>query len=197
MGSNIDIQMVARRELENDQRSSLNVEQAQLMEMFYRLETAVGNAHASDVKDGDWNYIPFSHLMFYRHLKEAVAGKNLEDLRYLELGCGLGTKLVIAHQWVGIGSVTGIEVVPVFATIARYMLCGAGTILEMNVRDFTDYHEYDVIYSFESYQPLSPPDVLEWIEKVRGAMKPGAILLQGAFSRAKRPLTSIQTWVKP
>ena len=89
----IDIQMVSRRELDNDERSGLTVAQARLMHMFYRLETAVGNALVGEVREGDWNYIPFSHLMFYRKLTEAVAGKNVQELRYLEFGCGLGTKL--------------------------------------------------------------------------------------------------------
>lgn len=197
MSNNIDIQMVSRRELENDKLSLQTVDQAQLMELFYRLETAVGNAHAGDIKEGDWNYIPLSHLLFYRTLKEAVVGKNVADLRFLELGCGLGTKLHIARAWVGIGGVTGIEVVPAFAEIARHMLGEAGTILQMNLREFTHFHEYDVIYSYESYDPPSPPDVREWIEKVKTGMKPGAILLQGAFSRASRPLTSIRAWQKP
>lgn len=197
MGNKIDIQMVTRRELENDQRSLERVDQAQLMEMFYRLETAVGNAHAPEVREEDWNYIPFSHLVFYQALKEAVAGKNCEQLRFLELGCGLGTKLHIAREWVGFGSVTGIEVVPIFAAIARDFVGGAGTILEIDVRQFRDYHEYDVIYSYESYDPPSPADVREWIASVKEAMKPGAILLQAGFSRLSRPLTTIKTWQKP
>lgn len=192
--SRIDIQMVTRRELDNDQRSGLSVEQARLMETFYRLETAVGNALLADVKAGDWNYIPFSHLMFYRKLQEAVAGKKVQDLRYLEYGCGLGTKLLIAHEWVGIGSVTGVEVVPTFAEIARHMLHGNVTILEVDLREFTDCHDYDIIYS---YDPLHPPELETWLNKVKESMKPGAILMQGSFSRASVPFTTIKLWEKP
>jgi SAM-dependent methyltransferase len=197
MTSNIDIPMVTRRELENDLLSAQYVEQARIMEMLYRLETAVGNAHAGEVREGDWNYIPFSHLMFYRALKEAVRGKNAADLRYLELGCGLGTKLMIAHGWVGIGAATGIEIVPAFAAIARRMLGDAAAILETDLRTFDRYQDYDIVYSYENYGPPVPADVREFIQKVKDGMKPGAVLLQGGFSRATRPLTTIQVWEKP
>jgi SAM-dependent methyltransferase len=173
------------------------VDPVQIMEMFYRLEMAVGNAHAGAVRSGDWNYIPLSHLRFYHALKETVEGKDAATLRFLELGCGLGTKLHIAHAWVGIGNVTGIEIVPAFAEIARSMLGDAATILEVNVREFTNFHDYDIIYSFDSYNPLLPEDLMEWMDRVKTAMKPGAVLLQGRFDSSAIPMTSIRTWQKP
>ena len=153
-----------------------------------------GTRNAPDIKDGDWNYIPFSHLMFYRILREAVAGKKVEDLRYVEFGCGIGTKLLIAHEWVGIGSVTGVEVVPAYCEIARHMLGDMATVLQVDVREFSDYESYDILYS---YDPLRPPDLQPWLDKMKAAMKPGAILLQGGFSRESYPFTKIKPWEKP
>jgi trans-aconitate methyltransferase len=95
----------------------------------------------------------------------------------LELGCGLGTKLLIA-SWAGIQNITGIESNPQYAAIADEMVRTAyinAKILAMDIRDFKQYHLYDIIYS---YSPLRLEPERSFIEQLRTKMKKGATLIE-------------------
>jgi SAM-dependent methyltransferase len=186
----INVSYIAMREADHDLLSLLTVEQSKLMEMFYRLECSVSNAHYKDVTGKNWNYVPYSHLRFYKALKELVEAKNdsnpVKDVKFLELGCGLGTKLYIASQWVGCGKVDGIEINPTYAEIARNMVAKRGTVHCMNVKEFKQYGDYDIIYTYGEVRE----DNNHTINLVKEAMKPGAILLQSFIS------ASICQWIK-
>jgi len=186
----------------------LAIDQQQLMEMFYRLECSVSQAHRDEVQGDNWNYIPYSHLRFYKQLKEVIEnlGKRPKDLRFLEMGCGLGTKLYIAAAWCKIGTVHGLEINPAYCEIARHMITSASlppsTTLRRgsrnksspsrqvfcgDVQEFDRYHEYDLIYTYGEivgkYYSVE--------QKVKRDMKPGAILLSAVLN------CEMDYWEKP
>jgi hypothetical protein len=172
----INVYGISERETELDKDSGLTIEQAKLMKMFYTLECSISNAHSNDVEEGNWNYIPYSHLKFYKTLLEVTKGKDVSKLSFLEMGCGLGTKLHIASKWVGIGTVDGIEINPYYAKIAQKMVDCGGKVYNKDVLKFTKYHKYDIIYSYGEKRGAEAerPDVTK-------KMKDGAIYLEAAL----------------
>lgn len=169
-----NIHSVPRREADHDQNGA-DVKKHKLLEMFYRLECSVSNAHMHDVQDGNWNYIPYSHLRFYKKLQELLEGRNTSTLKFLEMGCGLGTKMYIASAWCGIGIVHGIEINPHYCQIARHMLTGeCGQIFCCDVREFKNYGDYDLIYSYGEVRHADGK-VVKIVEEQR---KVGSVFIQ-------------------
>lgn len=163
-----------------------------IMKLLYCLECAVSNHHRDEVKPYNWNYIPYSHLRFYKALKRVV--KEFDEnpqLKFLEMGFGLGTKLHIATRWLGLHS-EGIEINKTYVNITKELLAleislGRCKLHHCDVRDFPSYGEYDIIYS---YGEVKREDA-DIIEKVKREMKPGAKLMLATYG------SSIRVWTKP
>lgn len=159
-----------------------------IMEMFYRLELAVSNTF--EPKSGNWNYIPFSHGCFYYEIQKHVN----RETKYLEVGCGIGTKLHIVHNILGVQDVTGLEISPELARIARAWFgyfpkedgfskqywAESVKILDGDAMEFAEYGNYDVIYAYAPQRNSYP-----LYNRIIEQMKPGAKLLRAYFSSDK------------
>lgn len=185
----LDIAGVASREAEKDQRAGLPIDQRALLDMFYRLEMSVANATGTAATAR--NYIPFSHLSFYKALRQAAHGRRPAELSFLELGCGLGTKLHIARYWAGIGRVAGIEMNPEYVAVARQMVCFGAEVIVADALTFDAYHDYDILYCLFREDATSEPRTHDLSQTVREKMKPGAVLLAATYPYG------IETWQKP
>lgn len=139
----------------------------ELLRIIYMLELSVANANRKKIASGDWNYIPFSHMTFYKEVMKAIGNKHPRDLKFLELGCGLGTKLYIVERWCGV-SAYGIEKIPKYAKVAKEMIGKKNRIFCQDVSDFKNFGDYDILYS---YCVLPKEDI-------KNQMKSGAILLK-------------------
>ncbi len=175
MSDLIDIAAVSYRESANDIDGLANTEKIQIMEMFYWLECAISNVHRNQILPTNWNYITYSHMRFYTTLLHLTSGKQISSMRFLEMGCGLGTKLYIASKWLGFGTSDGVEINPTYAEIARDMLSGKGNVFCLDVRSFRDYDKYDFIYSYGEVREILAEKEIKKI--VMNAMKKGAFLL--------------------
>ena len=131
-------------------------------------------------------------MKFYKLLCKVVATKKPDARRYLELGCGLGTKFIIA-KWAGICDVTGIESNPYYADIAKQLVrdCDfdSAKIEVIDIREFTHYGDYDILYA---YSPLKDwNNQLSFRNRVKDEMKSGATFLNvTCFGKP-------EIWVKP
>lgn len=107
-----------------------------------------------------------------RSLSHTVNGTNG---RYLEVGCGIGTKLLLA-RFLGWSDVTGIELHPEYAEVARRM-CPEADVFVADAFEWDGYGEFDVVYM---YRPCIP-DYLErcFEERVLSLMKPGSYAFFG------------------
>jgi len=127
-----------------------------------------------DSRKGNYAYLPFSHMTFFKGLKKILEeqGKKPKDVRFLDVGCGMGTKLILA-QILKIGTVHGIEVNKNYAKIAQ-RLQGV-TIHQMDAIKFKNYGQYDVIYLYHPIQNEKKSVGLDRL--VRTEMNEDAVLL--------------------
>lgn len=102
----------------------------------------------------------------------AVAMEFASGMRYLEIGSGIGTKLVLAEQ-MGL-EVHGIELIEPYIAISQY-LCPGASVEIADARYYTGYGAFDIIHCYKpvtSFEALAKLDehIVQW-------MKPGAILI--------------------
>lgn len=188
--SRVDIGAVADRE--SDRISTAVVDNYQLLQLFYRLETAVGKVLYSKKHKEAYSYIPYSHIAFYQDLKKEVKKlerKNVTDIKFLEVGSGLGTKLQIAYEWLNL-NVSGIEIDPNYVKVAKEF-CGLGVkIIKQDALKYKGYGKFDIIYTYQPMRDLSFHDKM--IDVIKSQMKIGAVLLEAyCFDR-----NNLVRWVK-
>lgn len=101
---------------------------------------------------------------------------NPKAQTFLDVGCGTGIPLIMAHNrflWV-----TGLEKDPVYVKAARKVLHkGLGGVINIRKCDamkYRSYHRFDIIYFFNP-APFEEELLLE--EKIVRNAKPGAIIL--------------------
>ncbi|MEX0971425.1 MAG: class I SAM-dependent methyltransferase [Paracoccaceae bacterium] len=124
--------------------------------------------------------------------KAAVAHEK--PLRYLDVGSGRGTTLLMASRYFPV--VHGIEFDPGFHDRANRLL---GTEYTLNCRsilanalEFENYDEYDIIYF---YKPMSDIDLLAEMEvRIVEQARPGTLLIApylGFFDRHEAEVTKV------
>lgn len=87
---------------------------------------------------------------------------------FLDVGCGPGTKMLLARQMFGL-SVAGIDIAPEFIAEARYWE------LDAEVADAFDYKSYDQFDIVLVNRPSGRQDELEHV--IADRMRPGGILI--------------------
>jgi len=104
----------------------------------------------------------------------AVAVMAVAPMRsFLDAGCGIGTKVLIARDMFGLDA-AGIDVVPSYVEEAGRLGLG-GMVALVDVREFGGYGEQDIVYC---YGPFREPDAQAAFEKrLHAAMRPGSILI--------------------
>lgn len=140
------------------------------------------NPQSEEAKEmGCYSDIPLSSAAFIAHahaaFRVALAQKRPEPLRFVDVGCGGGMKVLLAAEI--------FEQSDGFDFDAQYVATAQKAMQQMNIQrcnifeenglTFDRYDHYDVIYF---YQPMSDFDQLEALEKriVRTA-RPGTILI--------------------
>lgn len=170
MERKMDISGIANRELANDDCNSVSVKE--ILRLLYCLEMSVANANHDQINHEEcWNYIPFSHIMFLEKLRLVKTKKS-----FLEVGCGLGVKLYLARKLCGVEDVQGIEINPLYASIASQLI--DGKIHNMDAREFTDYDQFDVIYA---YSPLRWKYWIPLKERIKKEMRDDAVFIDAKF----------------
>ncbi len=168
---------ITTREVTYDVKNLNCVTKEDLLEVLYTLELSIAQAHANEVAEENWNYIPASHLTF---LKTILTVPDRTQKAFLEVGCGVGTKLYLAKTHCSFRRIHGIEINKTYANIARQMVNSPAAVSLMDAREFPDYHRFDVIYS---YAPMRGPASEELFSIIREKMKPGATFFFLFFSR--------------
>ena len=106
-----------------------------------------------------------------------LARRVERPLRFMDVGCGGGTKLLLAAQI--FGTVHGLEYDPGYVRAARELLATLNLdeieVFQADARAFTRYDNYDVLYFF---QPMSDPVALHALEDhVAAIARPGTVLI--------------------
>lgn len=104
-----------------------------------------------------FDYQPTPMPTFVEDLEVAI--RHASGSRYLEVGCGIGTKMIIA-QAAGL-EVHGIESREQYVATARH-LCPEATIEIADARHYGNYRAFDIVFC---YRPLISEDGMERLER--------------------------------
>jgi len=110
----------------------------------------------------------------------AISEKPLTNLKFLDVGCGIGTKALLASHFF---DAYGLEINPPYAQKAIKLL-GNDKIIQDDALKFDKYGDFDVIYA---YQPML--NSLKLFDKIAEQAKPNAIFL--GFFGDYPPLSNI------
>ncbi|MFQ5623313.1 MAG: class I SAM-dependent methyltransferase [Paracoccaceae bacterium] len=125
--------------------------------------------------------IPMRPSEFLEHAhaayRVAIAQRRAVPVRFLDVGCGGGVKVLLAAGF--FGRADGLEYDPAYARAARGLFSAAGadscTVIEGDALSFGNYRDYDVVYFFK---PMSDPEKLAALEeRVVSGVRPGTILV--------------------
>ncbi len=127
-------------------------------------------------------WMPFPLFEYVALLAEAMP--VLEGSRLLEVGCGIGTRMLIAQELFGL-DVHGFDRVPEYVAQAGKLGLDA---TEADALTFGDYGNYDAVWFNRPFRDPVPQRELE--ARVWDAMAPGAVVI-AANLEAPPP----QTWL--
>jgi trans-aconitate methyltransferase len=136
-------------------------------------------------------WMPFNIHHFRNLLEEAIpsavdiAGDNP---RYLEIGCGPGSKLLIARDWCGLDA-HGIERSGEMAAAARSLGLDAETA---DALGWKGYGDYDLIWFNKPFRDPGLEAELE--QQVWEDMAPGAVVICANLERPPPFVTALDDW---
>ncbi len=136
----------------------------------------VAQAAVSDA-DGLYPDLPSDPARFTAQLHAAwrllAARGRTPTARFLDVGCGSGSKLLIAACM--FPEVHGIERDPGYLALARPLDDGARIrVIEGDAREFPDYAAYDVVHA---YQPMRDEKLLALETWMIAHVRPGTVLV--------------------
>jgi len=123
--------------------------------------------HAGDARYTPW--MPFSIPAYIAMVTEALP--EIRGDRFLEIGSGIGTKLLLAREFCGF-SVLGIERTAEYAAVAGSMGLETKTA---DALDWAGYDEADLTWFNRVFRDLSAETALE--AKVWAETAPGAVIM--------------------
>lgn len=114
-------------------------------------------------------WMPFSWPAFTALLAEALP--EVTGDRFLDIGCGVGTKMMLAQDIFGL-SVYGVERVPEYVAAARKR----GLVVEeADALGWNGYGDFDVVFFNRPFFDVERQAQLE--QQVYRDMKPGAVVI--------------------
>lgn len=141
--------------------------------------TALEHKYASreDSESPDsWGYLAYPHVLFGQMLDAAVKAADAERPRMIDLGCGIGTKLLAAER-AGCEAL-GIEHDP---RLAEEALKLGATVYEADLADPGTWRgpvsETDIVFCNSPFR--DPVLEIAFEAGLADAMKPGAVLMLG------------------
>jgi trans-aconitate methyltransferase len=105
------------------------------------------------------------------YFRERLVGYGAQP-RFLDVGCGIGTKVLLAQQMNF--EADGLDFVPEYCEAARELCGSLSTIHDADAREFDKYGDYDLIYA---YRPLVEEAETAWLTGwIAEQLKPGSLM---------------------
>ena len=141
--------------------------------------------------DGTIKYIACNHSRFHDNIVCALSNlnKSPSDIKFLDVGSGIGDKLLIAKEVFGL-NVTGLEIDEQLIDLSQLLLRQAAIKpIHIDAFDFRNWSDFDIIYY---YRPIAPEDVMITLEHlIESQMKDNSILI--SINKLDRQLDSTFT----
>jgi SAM-dependent methyltransferase len=131
-------------------------------------------------QESHFHYIAFSPVNFVQRLKKF--GCFRKSGRFLDVGCGVGEKVFLAHVFGQFSRCDGLEYDAKTFSVAEFLLDRIQPrdhypikLMQGDALTFDDYGDYDVVYM---YRPMRDHSLMrKLIRRVAAQIKPGAIML--------------------
>lgn len=132
------------------------------------------------IKTGYYGYIPLTPLRFISLIEEVskILSKRAflsESIRFLEIGCGIGIKMNIAKEMLGIdlNQVEGIEVDSKMVKLSKYFT--KSKIHNIDAFDFKNYSDFNIVYY---YVPIANHEIECKLERlIEDNLKVGSFII--------------------
>jgi hypothetical protein len=135
---------------------------------------------------GRFNYIPLNPIMFVAGLRQAEQILGPQERRFLDVGCGIGSKLHLARQlgW----QVFGLEIRQDYLEVARKLVPGA-MLAQSDAGRYADFAAHDLVYAYRPYQDDTACIGLEQV--LCRELRPGALLWLPDQRSERLPLAQV------
>ena len=158
------------------------MERNKLLDSYATLEEYIGRSALSGKQidkhqeRGYYRFIPLTTAYFCELMDEVdklTKPRNAVP-KFLDIGCGVGTKVVLAERWF---SAFGLEINPGYARIARKVFNSSWghRIIRGNALTFKRYAEFDILYFYCPLRNGSMEKAFE--QRLAREAKPGAIVI--------------------
>jgi SAM-dependent methyltransferase len=121
---------------------------------------------------------------------EAARANLAPGARFLDVGCGLGVKVLRAAS-AGLDA-WGLELRPRYAELARKL---GAQVIDGDARQWDGYGEFDCVFLFHLLRDYEPELDLE--RQVAGAMRPGTVLMLFGVWRPEWEVLGPNCWRVP
>lgn len=131
---------------------------------------------------GHYHYIPYYPYRFVDCMKD-IRKLFPQHTHFVDVGCGIGDKLLLAKELVGYEQVSGVEYDPVTFKIAEATVGSIASTLMNADANTVDFSAFDVVYM---YCPIrEEPQMRRLFIHIARTMKEGAIILDMLPSYAR------------
>jgi hypothetical protein len=152
-----------------------------LMRNLHNFVNHMEKQDSVSAEKGHFKDIPLLMSVFNDHMMAAyrvcLAQERKRPVRFLDVGCGGGTKVLSASEY--FGHADGLEFDPSYVHAARTLFSNIrydiGEVFQADALVFDRYDAYDVVYF---YRPISNPDLMIQLERrICESVKPGTVLI--------------------
>jgi hypothetical protein len=154
---------------------------------FHAIERRLGDCEAikpsqSSCEKHHYSFIPLDSIVFTRAIAEARdiwKAHNQQSNRhyyprFLDVGCGIGTKVFLSRYVDDIDMCHGLEYDEAYLPLAR-QLCGNDRIIHADGTEWTGYDAFDIIYM---YVPIKDSKLQKALQaQVIKYAKPGTVIV--------------------
>ncbi|MEY4567771.1 MAG: hypothetical protein RLY14_2741 [Planctomycetota bacterium] len=131
-------------------------------------------------QESHFHYIAFSPINFVQRLK--AVGCFQKSGKFLDIGCGVGEKVFLAHVFGRFSQCDGLEYDAKTFSVAEFLLDRIQPrdhypikLVHGDALAFEDYGDYDVVYM---YRPMRDHGLMrKLIQRIAAQIEPGAIML--------------------
>ena len=120
-------------------------------------------------------YQPMWRGPFIEGVQAGLAAIDKPEVRFLDLGCGIGTSLLIAAALDSRIDPWGVDIVPEYCRVASILFGERGHIIQADIRRWDhEFSQYDFIFVFRPLIDYAETRALE--DRLQTRMRSGSVL---------------------
>jgi SAM-dependent methyltransferase len=161
-----------------DMRDDWYTEKNEVGESILHGVTRINRNQRDDREKRNYHYpyIPFEPVMFLERVRWALTLLGDQEPHFIDVGCGIGDKLLLTHKLLGVQKVSGIEYNEQTFAVAQENLSDIATVLVRGDAFQHNFAPYNLIYL---YCPISSPIIMQHLFRHIARTAPnGAVIME-------------------